>query len=106
MLKFVRDGLALKPLAAGYASDLSQLLGSDWESEVTSMQTSATLEYIDKLGEADDCSLCAAIFILYGALVIGGGKSTQRKVKKVPALKGCDHVLFDVDDNMMSAKKR
>jgi len=104
MLQFVRRSLSHKPLAQGYASDLQQLLGTGWESEVmATMQTDATREYVEKMKRADDCSLCSAVFILYGALMIGGGKATQRKVKKIPALRHCDHVLFDVE---MSAKAR
>ena len=40
------------------------------------------------------CSPHTASFILYGALVIGGGKQTQAKVKRV--FPNCEHVLFDV----------
>ena len=39
-----------------------------------------------------------------GALVVGGGKQTQRKVKRV--LPGCDHVLFDVSEDMRAARRR
>merc|ERR1712232_770086 len=47
--------------------------------------------------------LIGAAFILYGALVIGGGKATQRKVRKVfPA---CQHQLFDVKEDMVKARR-
>jgi hypothetical protein len=42
----------------------------------------------------------AASFILYGALVIGGGKQTQSKVRKV--FPKYDHVLFDVAEVSLS----
>ena len=35
--------------------------------------------------------------------MIGGGKSTQKKVKRV--FPSCDHVLFDVSDNMAKIRK-
>ena len=48
------------------------------------------------LQAAEPVSLVAAAFILYGALVVGGGKMTQAKVKKI--FPRCDHKLFDVRD--------
>ena len=47
---------------------------------------------------ADATQLTAATFILYGALVIGGGKATQAKVKKI--FSAHSHVLFDVAEDM------
>jgi len=57
-----------------------------------------------ELRKATGEELCSAAFILYGALIIGGGKATQKKAKKV--LRNCDHVLFDISDNMLRARKR
>ena len=56
------------------------------------------------LDNAGPVELVGAAFILYGALVIGGGKNTQKRVKRV--LPGCDHVLFDVADDMPAAHDR
>ncbi len=67
------------------------------------MKTSATERYVKQLKNATDVELCSATFILYGALVVGGGKSTQRKARKV--IKNCDHALFDISDNMLQARK-
>merc|ERR1712241_385612 len=47
---------------------------------------------------ADPVELVAAAFILYGALVVGGGKQTQAKVKKV--FPTCSHKLYDVGEDM------
>lgn len=49
-------------------------------------------------------SLVAAAFILYGALVVGGGKATQAKVRRV--LPGCEHSLFDVAEDMAVARRQ
>eukprot|EP00927_Polykrikos_kofoidii_P080625 TRINITY_DN77523_c0_g1_i1.p1 TRINITY_DN77523_c0_g1~~TRINITY_DN77523_c0_g1_i1.p1 ORF type:complete len:242 (-),score=62.41 TRINITY_DN77523_c0_g1_i1:56-781(-) len=96
-------GLGLK-LTPGYEADLQQLYGKDaWRSRSEVACTAATKAYCEQLQQADSTDLVAASFILYGALVVGGGKSTQRKVKKVfPA---CDHVLFDVAEDMLKVKK-
>ena len=102
----IMSSLSLKKLTKGYEADLHELLGSDWEAKVEDMATPPPSDYIEMLKVADDVSLCAAIFVLYGALVIGGGKSTQKKVKGIRALRDCDHVLFDVDDDMRAARKR
>lgn len=59
---------------------------------------------MQELRKATPEELVSASFILYGALIIGGGKATQKKAKKV--LRCCDHVLFDVSDNMLRARKR
>ena len=94
-------GLTLTP---GYAADLAQILGAGWRDEVARMKTAATASYCDILNAAGPVELVAASFILYGALVVGGGKVTQQKVKKV--FPKCDHVLFDVADDMKSARQK
>jgi heme oxygenase len=87
----------------GYEADLQALYGSGWQNTVSSVTTSATEAYMNTLKTSEPVELVAAAFILYGALVIGGGKQTQKKVKKVfPA---CDHVLFDVAEDMPKARK-
>lgn len=94
-------GLRVTP---GYEADLQQLFGRDtWRETCARKSTTATKTYCNVLQNADPVELVAASFILYGALVVGGGKSTQRKVKKVfPA---CDHALFDVAEDMPKARR-
>jgi hypothetical protein len=88
-------GLKAAPL---YAADLAQLLGPRWEERVPALTIPATKAYAAELQAAaragDGAALLAAAFILYGALVVGGGKATQAKVRRV--FPGCEHALFDV----------
>ena len=67
----------------GYASDLKQLYGEEWLEIAAAARTPATASYVAELEAADPVSLVAAAFILYGALVVGGGKATQAKVRSV-----------------------
>ncbi|GMH64664.1 hypothetical protein TrRE_jg6727, partial [Triparma retinervis] len=107
MFDLVMSRMNLQPLSPGYESDLLDLLGPSWSSiSLETMEIEATSSYASQLSSADDCSLCAALFVLYGALVVGGGKQTQRKARKVPMLRGCRHKLFDVDEDMMKARAR
>ena len=101
MVARVRElGLCVTP---GYASDLRQLLGEDWDAAANeALLTAATRDYVAALQEADPVSLTAAAFILYGALVVGGGKSTQAKVAKI--FPRCDHATFDVAPDMAAAR--
>ena len=89
-------------VTAGYASDLKELLGDDWQSRAAKEETAATAAYIKTLKEASPVSLTAAAFILYGALVVGGGKMTQQKVRRV--FPSCTHALFDVAPDMKVAR--
>lgn len=89
-------------LTLGYAADLEQMLGPKWRAEAVRMRTAATASYCDTLAAAGPVELVAAAFILYGALVVGGGKMTQQKVKKV--FPQCDHVLFDVAPDMKEVR--
>ena len=66
----------------GYASDLKQLYGEEWLEIAAAARTPATASYVAALEAADPVSLVAAAFILYGALVVGGGKATQAKVSQ------------------------
>ena len=100
LVAHVREAIALPDLAPGYAADLRQIFGDGaWPAP-----TAATDEYVAALRNADPVELVAALFILYGALVVGGGKQTQRKVKRL--LPDCDHVLFDVSEDMRAARRR
>lgn len=90
-------GLGLE-CTGGYASDLQELSGDGWLERAERSETEATKRYRDVLREADATDLTAAAFILYGALVVGGGRSTQKKVRKwIP---NCSHSLYDVANDM------
>lgn len=80
-----------------------RLFGEDWVACVDKTKSSVTENYVKQIKDATDVEICSIAFILYGALVVGGGKSTQRKAKKV--IKNCDHALFDISDNMTQARK-
>ena len=94
-------GLGLN-LTPGYAADLKELCGKDWRSRAEQMQTAATKAYVEIVREASPVELTAAAFILYGALVVGGGKMTQAKVRKI--FPSCTHALFDVAPYMKEAR--
>ena len=97
--KVAELGLCVTP---GYASDLKELYGEGWREVALAARTPATASYVAVLEAADPVSLVAAAFILYGALVVGGGKATQAKVRRV--LPGCEHRLFDVAEDMAAAR--
>jgi heme oxygenase len=86
-----------------YEADLSELLGSDWKLLVENAVTPATKEYRSVLQASSPLELVSASFILYGALVIGGGKATQKKVRRV--FPRCEHTLFDVAEDMLKARR-
>jgi len=87
----------------GYASDLRELYGTDWCARAEAEKTHATMAYIKTLEAAGPVELVAAAFILYGALIVGGGKMTQAKVRKV--LPGSKHRLFDIKDDIKLARQ-
>ena len=99
--KVAELGLCVTP---GYASDLKELYGEGWREVALAARTPATASYVAVLEAADPVSLVAAAFILYGALVVGGGKATQAKVRRV--LPGCEHRLFDVAEDMAAARRQ
>jgi len=79
----VRDALRKYAFVEGYEADLQQLLGGeDWESKVQARTNPAALKYCQYLKECDDLELVAAVYVLYGALVIGGGAAMEPRVKK------------------------
>ena len=85
-------------------ADLKQLYGVvGWRQAAEAARTRETAAYMADLQAAEPVSLVAAAFILYGALVVGGGKMTQAKVKKI--FPRCDHKLFDVSDDMKAARQ-
>eukprot|EP00966_Prymnesium_polylepis_P268542 6203793-Prymnesium_polylepis.3 len=93
--------LGLGSLAPGYSADLEEMLGAHWRAEAAAMRTAPTEAYwcgpraananphncrsscSEILATSGPVELVAAAFILYGALVVGGGKITQQKVKKI-----------------------
>jgi heme oxygenase len=90
-------------LTEGYEADLAELFGEDsWQAAATRARTRVTEAYVTTIEAADSVQLVAASFILYGALVIGGGKQTQAKVRKV--FPRCTHALFDVAQDMSAAR--
>merc|ERR1712032_13725 len=79
----VRDSLHKYAFVAGYEADLQQLLGEEcWEAEVRARTNPAASKYCNYLRECDDLELVAAVYVLYGALVIGGGAAMEPRVKK------------------------
>jgi len=90
--------------ASGYASDLEELNGPKWREKASLSRTSATAAYCKIIAEADAVETVGAAFILYGALVVGGGKSTQAKVKKI--FPNCNHSLYDVGEDMKELRKK
>jgi heme oxygenase len=91
-------GLAV---TGGYESDLEELLGPDWREKL--VLTPETKSYVELLRQATPVRLVSASFIIYGALVVGGGRATQAKVRGV--FGDCQHQLFDVADDMKLARK-
>ena len=90
-------------LTEGYEADLAELFGNDsWQAAATRARTRVTEAYVATIEAADSVQLVAASFILYGALIIGGGKQTQAKVRKV--FPRCTHALFDVAEDMKAAR--
>jgi heme oxygenase len=102
MIQRIQDlGLVVTP---GFAADLKQMHGANWRDKVERDRTSATSAYCEIISCASPVELVAAAFILYGALVVGGGKQTQAKVRKV--FPQYDHNLFDVADDIKVARQR
>ena len=73
----------------GYEADLEVLLGDQWRAKVAELQSHAATEYAKRVaapGGADDdddgAVLGAAVFILWGPLIIGGGRALERKIAK------------------------
>jgi len=92
-------GLRVTP---GYKKDLKELMGPSWMTKAVSAATPATMDYCAELEAMDAEETVAASFILYGALVVGGGKSTQAKVRKI--FPKCKHALFDVGEDMKALR--
>ena len=96
--------LNLHHSSKGYEADLKQIYDAqNWKDSAEQSLTSATKSYCDIISNANNLQLIAISFILYGALVIGGGKSTQKKVKRI--FPSYDHVLFDVSDDMIGMRR-
>lgn len=76
---------------AGYEADLRHLLGDraigteleeNWRTKVASLTTGTAARYISRIEIADDEELIAAVFILWGPLMIGGGAAIRPRVQK------------------------
>lgn len=64
---------------------MKELYGAEeWVAKAEAARTSATAAYVAELQTAVPVSLVAAAFIIYGALVVGGGKQTQLKARRQP----------------------
>jgi hypothetical protein len=88
-------------VTSGFESDLACLLGPDWRKQL--VLTEETKEYVELLGQASPARLVSASFIIYGALVVGGGRATQARVRHV--FPDCEHLLYDVAIDMKLARK-
>ena len=106
MVAKVRElGLRVTP---GYESDLAELYSrdgcTDWRQRANDSLTTATRRYVQIVETSSPVELVSAAFILYGALVVGGGKATQVKVSKI--FPNCKHALFDVAEDIKDARRR
>ena len=64
---------------------MKELYGAEeWVAKAEAARTPATAAYVAELQTAPPVSLVAAAFIIYGALVVGGGKQTQLKARQLP----------------------
>jgi len=79
----------------GYEADLAHLLGENWRAQLAAMETAPAREYAAQLAVADDETLCAAVFILWGPMAIGGGALILPRVKKQFG-EGATHVFQSV----------
>ncbi len=109
----VQRVLALElDVAPGFAADLRALhRGAGWRAAAARARTAATSSYCELISAADADELVGAAFVLYGALVIGGGKATQAKVRRAFARSGasaseCEHRLYDVAGDMPAMRRR
>jgi len=72
-------GYAFTP---GYESDLRHLLGPGWRDAVGSWTTDPASRYATRLRCATDAEIAAAVFVLHGPLVIGGGAMLRPRVAR------------------------
>lgn len=79
----------------GYEADLEELLGSEWKDKSEAYMTDPAKEYQERLKTAKEEELIAAIFILWGPLIIGGGPALKPKVQKAFG-KDATNVFTDV----------
>ena len=66
----------------GYEQDLNALLGPNWKEIMQSWTTEPAKQYIQRLETASDIECVAAVFILHGPLIIGGGAAIKPRVEK------------------------
>jgi hypothetical protein len=67
---------------SGYERDLQSLLGSKWKETITSWTTEPAHKYIERVSSCNDAQCVAALFILHGPLIIGGGAALKPRVEK------------------------
>jgi hypothetical protein len=80
----------------GYERDLEYLLGQkDWEKTVETWATKPAMIYMERMMNANEVELVAAVFILWGVLVIGGGAALKPRVTRAFGV-GATHVFEDV----------
>jgi len=91
--------------SSGYESDLRALLGPDWRDTIDRWTTGPAARYVRRLAAATDAELAAAVFILHGPMVIGGGAMLQPRVERAF---GADatHVFADVVGSGRAARRR
>jgi hypothetical protein len=67
---------------SGYERDLQTLLGSSWQETITSWANEPAKRYSKRIQNACDAECAAAVFILHGPLIIGGGAALKPRVEK------------------------
>ena len=67
---------------SGYESDLRHLLGPGWRNTVESWTTNPASRYATRLRYATDVEIAAAVFVLHGPLVVGGGAMLRPRVAR------------------------
>ena len=67
---------------SGYESDLRHLLGPGWRNTVESWTTNPASRYATRLRYATDVEIAAAVFVLHGPLVVGGGAMLRPRLAR------------------------
>lgn len=80
---------------SGYEDDLEALLGPHWKETITSWTTDPAKCYIKRIQSANCAQCAAALFILHGPLIIGGGAALKPRIEKAFG-KDATHVFESV----------
>jgi hypothetical protein len=95
LLRKVRSDLGYS-FCHGYERDLEFLLGkAEWETIVETWTTQSAMKYMERMMNANEVELVAAVFILWGPLVIGGGAALKPRVTRAFGVEAT-HVFEDV----------